>query len=210
MLGVKVPRIRALVSELHATVKASWSQAEAVAYCDIMVGNRFLEAKAVGLIMLGRFQRGFDKSLYRIIESWIKEGDLRNWAAIDCLSGEVLTPLITRYPELIAHFARWRRSRNQWLRRAAVVALALPARKGEHLDVAYASVEDLFDDPEDLMHKACGWLLREAGKTNMARLERFLRHRGPEMSRTTVRYAIERFPIGKRKRLLAATRAASR
>ncbi len=210
MLGVKTPRIRALVSELHATVKASWSQAEAVAYCDIMVGNRFLEAKFVGLIMLRRFHRGFDKSLYRIIESWIREGDLPNWAAIDCLSGEVLTPLITRYPELIPRFGRWRRSRNQWLRRAAVLALVLPARKGQHFDVAYASVEDLFDDAEDLMHKACGWLLREAGKTNMARLERFLRRRGQQMSRTTVRYAIERFPIGKRKRLLVATRAASR
>ncbi len=57
------------------------------------------------------------------------------------------------------------------------------------------------------MHKAVGWLLREAGKTDMARLEKYLLSKGPKIPRTTVRYAIERFPKEERKRLLNATRA---
>jgi 3-methyladenine DNA glycosylase AlkD len=65
----------------------------------------------------------------------------------------------------------------------------------------------LFGDSEDLMHKAVGWMLREAGKKDMARLERFLTNEGPSIPRTTVRYAIERFPKEKRKALLEATRA---
>lgn len=56
------------------------------------------------------------------------------------------------------------------------------------------------------MHKAVGWLLREAGKTDMERLKRFLLKNGPEIPRTTVRYAIERFPKNQRKQLLEETR----
>ena len=68
----------------------------------------------------------------------------------------------------------------------------------------------LAGDGEDLMHKACGWLLREAGKTDPARLEAFLRRHGPALPRTTVRYAIERFDPQRRARLLAETRGAPR
>jgi 3-methyladenine DNA glycosylase AlkD len=56
------------------------------------------------------------------------------------------------------------------------------------------------------MHKAVGWLLREAGKADMKRLERFLLDNGPKIPRTSVRYAIERFSKADRKRLLEATR----
>lgn len=56
------------------------------------------------------------------------------------------------------------------------------------------------------MHKAVGWLLREAGKADRKRLERFLLDNGPDIPRTTVRYAIERFGKADRKRLLEATR----
>ena len=62
------------------------------------------------------------------------------------------------------------------------------------------------DDEEDLIQKAVGWMLREAGKADPARLERYLRQHGPAIPRTTVRYAIERFPPAKRLALLRATR----
>jgi 3-methyladenine DNA glycosylase AlkD len=92
------------------------------------------------------------------------------------------------------------------LRRGAAVAFVPLARRGRELDAAYEVASRLFDDGEDLIHKATGWLLREAGTTDPRRLERFLRAEGPRIPRTALRYAIERFPPPKRKRLLAATR----
>ena len=56
------------------------------------------------------------------------------------------------------------------------------------------------------MHKALGWLLREAGKTDMKRLRQFLLKHGPTIPRTTLRYAIERFPTKDRAKLLQKTR----
>lgn len=62
------------------------------------------------------------------------------------------------------------------------------------------------DEEEDLLHKAVGWMPREAGKADRERLEAWLLEMGSRLPRTTLRYAIERFPKEERKRLLEATR----
>ena len=67
---------------------------------------------------------------------------------------------------------------------------------------SYDIAERLHPDPHDLIHKAVGWALREAGKVDPARLERYLRANVRAIPRTTFRYAIERFDERKRKQLL--------
>jgi 3-methyladenine DNA glycosylase AlkD len=94
-----------------------------------------------------------------------------------------------------------------WVRRASVVALIPLMRKGAALDVLYDNAAVLHADREDLIQKAVGWALREAGKADARRLERYLRSAGPRIPRTTLRYAIERFPDARRRALLRATRA---
>ena len=208
LFGVTAPAIRALAKEIHDHVKQSWDVNEATEFCEILAQRRHLEAKAVGFLVLWRYQRRFTKSLFPRTRRWIERGWYPNWAAIDGLCPTITTPLIQRYPDLLPRLKNWTRSRSQWLRRASVVTLVPLARRGEHLDDAYGVVAALLEDPEDLMHKACGWLLREAGKTDGRRLEQFLLSHGPAIPRTTVRYAIERFPEARRRRLLVRTRDA--
>ena len=92
------------------------------------------------------------------------------------------------------------------MRRAAIVALIPPIRFGLALDQVYETAATLQSDRHDLIHKAVGWALREAGKQDAPRLERYLLAAGPDMPRTTLRYAIERFPPAKRRAWLADTR----
>ena len=125
---------------------------------------------------------------------------------MDTLAPSVLAPLLRRFPDLLPRVAGWTQAENLWVRRASVVALIPLARKGEHLDDAYTNAERLFGYPEDLIHKAIGWLLREAGKADQPRLKAFLLQHGKRLPRTALRYAIERFPEAERKQLLAQTR----
>ncbi len=53
------------------------------------------------------------------------------------------------------------------------------------------------------MHKACGWMLREAGKADEAALVAYVEAHAAAMARTELRYAIERLPEAERRRLMA-------
>ena len=116
---------------------------------------------------------------------------------------------ISAEPMSAPRIASWTRDRSLWVRRAAAVGLIASVRTGAALDIAYRVARDLHPDREDLIQKAVGWLLREAGKADARRLEQYLRDNGPAIPRTTVRYAIERFPTSTRRRLLRETSPAA-
>jgi 3-methyladenine DNA glycosylase AlkD len=92
-------------------------------------------------------------------------------------------------------------SDNLWRRRIAVVATLGLIKRGD-LGSAFRISKLLLRDRESLIHKAVGWVLREAGKVSEPELLSFLRGNYPAMPRTALRYAIERFPPERRKRML--------
>ena len=67
------------------------------------------------------------------------------------------------------------RHRSLWVRRASAVGVIPLVRRGKALALAYRIARRLHPDQEDLIQKAVGWMLREAGKTDPARLEAYLR-----------------------------------
>ncbi len=210
LYGVKSSALRGIEKEAYGEVRADWTVSHAISFCELMAETAQLEAKMVGVLLLGRYHEDFPRGLLAVVRGWILAGSFRNWAVVDGLAPTVVTPLVVKYDELMPRVVRWTSSNNLWLRRAAAVTFVPLARKGRELDCAYTVVERLLSDPNDLIHKASGWLLREAGRTDMARLEDFLLNKGPHIPRTTVRYAIERFPARKRKSLLIDTRSRSR
>ena len=74
-------------------------------------------------------------------------------------------------------------------------------RRGEFGET-FRIADILLHDDHDLIHKAVGWLLREVGKRDGAAERAFLESRYKTMPRTMLRYAIERFPEGERRRYL--------
>jgi len=205
--GLSVPATRALARTYSQTVRGAWSVVEAARFAALAVAEREMETKFVGLFVLARFKRDFPRALATMVRRWLAAGQCNNWALVDTLSGEVLAPLLDRHPDLVPVLTGWSASMNPWLRRAAIVPLASFARRGRFLDEAYAVATAVLADDEDLIHKATGWILREAGRTDAPRLVAFLRRYGSRMSRTTVRYAIEHLPAVQRRRLLEETRA---
>uniref|UniRef100_A0A7C3QV59 DNA alkylation repair protein n=1 Tax=Leptospirillum ferriphilum TaxID=178606 RepID=A0A7C3QV59_9BACT len=94
---------------------------------------------------------------------------------------------------------------NQWDRRIAIVSSWWFIRQG-HIDTTFGLVERLFSDREDLIHKACGWMLRETGKVDLSRLVLFLERHHARMPRVMLRYALERFHPDDRERFLQKNR----
>lgn len=84
-------------------------------------------------------------------------------------------------------------SPNLWERRIAVVSTFTFIRN-RNFSNTLSIADMLMDDPEDLIHKAVGWMLREVGKQDIKVLQTFLRPRCRKMPRTMLRYAIEKFP----------------
>jgi len=205
LLGIDTATLRDVQRDLVRGPAAGWTIRDAVRFCEAMLRDPHLEARALGFGMVARFAGQAPPELLPTLERWLARY-CGNWALVDTLAPAVLGPLLDGHRELIPVVLGWTTSPNLWLRRGAVVSFVLLARKGRHLAATYRIATTLFGDREDLIHKAVGWLLREAGKTDMPRLERFLRRHGPRIPRTTLRYAIERFPDPARKALLEATR----
>jgi 3-methyladenine DNA glycosylase AlkD len=204
--NVGTDAMRALARQIYDDHREAWTIDDAMALADILIQNRFLEVKSVGIEVVARYRRDFTPALLPQWKRWLAENHSANWATTDSICGALIGPLVFRYPELGARLRMWVGDRNMWVRRASIVGLIPRTRKGESLDLVYEIAKRLHSDTEDLIQKAVGWTLREAGKTDPARLERYLRANGPTIPRTTLRYAIERFPEAKRRAILKATR----
>lgn len=204
--NVGTAAMRGLARSIHTAHKAEWSIDEAMAFANVLIEDRHLEAKSVGIEVVARSRRDFSPRLLPAWKRWFAENHSANWATTDAICGMLLGPLLLQRPELGARMRVWARDRNMWVRRASIVGLIPLARRGQSLDLVYEIARRLHADREDLIQKAVGWALREAGKTDMPRLERYLRANGAAIPRTTLRYAIERFPARRRKEILIATR----
>ena len=200
--------LRGLARSIHAAHAREWSIEDAVAFADTLIVDRFLEAKSLGIEVVARYRREFTPKLLPVWKRWLADEHAANWATTDAICGYLIGPLIAQSAKLAGQMRAWSRHRSMWVRRASAVSLIPSVRAGRSLEVAYAVARTLHADPEDLIQKAVGWLLREAGKANPSRLERYLRQNGSGIPRTTLRYAIERWPPAQRREMLASTKSA--
>jgi 3-methyladenine DNA glycosylase AlkD len=207
--NVGATAVRALAREIHLDTREAWSVSDAMRLAESLMRDPYLETKGVAIELLSRYRRAFTPRLLPVWKRWLASDLAANWATTDLMCGRLIGPLLADHPSLIGTMHGWARHRNRWVRRASAVSLIPPMREGLALDDAYAVATLLRGDEDDLIQKAVGWMLREAGRRDQRRLARYLRTNGQTIPRTTVRYAIERFPPRARAALLASTRPVS-
>ncbi len=151
-------------------------------------------------ILVAQFERAREPERTRFVEFYLQQtGSINNWDLVDTSAPYILGEyLLTRPRQILDELAS---SVNIWERRIAIVATLAFLKKGQ---VAYTFriSERLLRDSHDLIHKATGWALREAGKVDTPALLRFLSRHYAQIPRTTLRYAIERFPREQRHAIL--------
>ena len=119
---------------------------------------------------------------------------INNWDLVDCSAHKIIGPHFeNRRRKPLEHMAR---SQNLWKRRIAIMAtfhfIRFSGKKDVSTTLTLARI--LLGDKEDLIHKATGWMLREAGKFDPDATEGFLKQYYHQMPRTMLRYAIEKHP----------------
>ena len=126
---------------------------------------------------------------------------INNWDLVDLSCYPLLGEwLLDKDRTLLYELAR--NGKTIWEQRIGMVSTMTFIRHGELQDT-FNIADILLHHPHDLIHKAVGWLLREAGKRDKNALEEYLQPRYKTMPRTMLRYAIEKFPEEERQQYLA-------
>lgn len=206
-LGIKVPVTRGVVKECWKGIGL-----EDLEEC---ITSEYHELRLAALLALVEIFTHAKRDLAlqeKCIEFYLAHSEyINNWDLVDLSC----YPLLGRYlldkdRSLLYELAK--KGKTLWERRIGMVSTMAFIRVGQ-LDDTYAIAQIFLDDPEplhDLLQKAVGWLLREAGKRDMERLESWLQGRAASMPRTMLRYAIEKFPEARRSILLTKPSTSSR
>ncbi len=151
-------------------------------------------------ILRWQFEKGTEVEQEKIFNFYMKHrGAIHSWDGVDDSAPYIVGQyLLDRDKALLYQLVR---SERLWDRRIAIIATLWFIRQGKIAD-SLKLAEFLLDDEEDLIHKACGWVLREVGKKDIRQLKLFLKRHYSEMPRTMLRYAIERFEETERRRYL--------
>lgn len=192
-LGVRVPKIREVAKKYHDT------ELDEV---KTLLKSPYHEIRMCGFILLvNQYAKTKDSKvkerLYKTYISHFKY--LNNWDLVDVTCHKIIGPHLEKTKR--AQLYQWAKSKNLWKKRVSIITTFWFIKKGD-LDDSYRLAKIHLQDKHDLMHKAVGWVLRECGKKDFKRLEKFINQHSHKMPRTMLRYAIERFPETKRKRIL--------
>ena len=187
-LGVVVPDIRAVAKRFRGLGIPRFAP---------LLKSPFHEERLLALLMLvDRYQRGDAREQARAWRCYLAHlPHINNWDLVDLTAPNIVGAHLDGRSK--APLFAWARSPGLWKRRIAVLATFHYIRR-ERFDESLRLARMLRGDPEDLIHKAVGWMLREVGKRDGRVLEAFLRRHARRMPRTMLRYAIERFPERKR------------
>lgn len=152
-------------------------------------------------ILVAQYARADEARRERIVDFYLRHTRrMNNWDLVDASAPYILGQhLLTRSRKVLYELAA---SPNLWERRIAVIATLALVRGGDVAETLRIA-EKLLDDRHDLIHKALGWALRETGKVSTEQLVAFLQRHYERLPRTTLRYAIERFPLRQREQFLA-------
>ena len=127
---------------------------------------------------------------------------INNWDLVDLTAPAIVGKFVLDNPSERKTLYSLADSSSLWEQRIAIVSTLTLIRHGE-FDDTYSLAVKLMRHPHDLIHKAVGWMLREAGKRDQRRLELFLDEYATSLPRTALRYSIEKFPAPLRQHYLS-------
>lgn len=195
-LGIKVPVTRQVVKECWHMM--DFSHLEECLCCE------YHEVRLAGLLALVEIFSHAKKDPVlqsECVDFYLSHTEhINNWDLVDLSCYPLLGQwLLDKDRTILYDLAR--DGKTIWEQRIGIVSTMAFVRLGQ-IEDTFAIADILLHHPHDLIHKAVGWLLREAGKRDKEALVSFLASRYRTMPRTMLRYAIEKFPESERQAYL--------
>lgn len=189
-LGIDVPSLRKIAKKYYQNAKLP----------DIrqLLKSEYHEFRLVALFMLVlKYQKATEEDKKDIFNFYLSSADrINNWDLVDSTAYHIIGNYLLDKEDRSILFTL-AKSKNLWCRRIAIMATYSFIKHGKFQDT-FKLAEILLKDEHDLIHKAVGWMLREAGKRNETILLNFLNKNYKNMPRTMLRYAIEKLSSEKR------------
>ena len=191
-LGIVVPVVRLIAKANRQTPLTE---------LDTLIRNSYHEARLCALIIaVQRFKKATEEEKADLHHFYLSHTDyINNWDLVDLSCPTVIGEyLLEKDRTLLYQMAQKQHLCEQ---RIAIVSTHAFIRQNDFTDT-FALCKLLMNHRHDLIHKACGWMLREIGKRKRPLLTDFLENYAVRLPRTTLRYAIEHYPENERQHFL--------
>jgi 3-methyladenine DNA glycosylase AlkD len=195
-IGVNVPQQRATAKEFYseATLKD----------IENLLADSVHEFRLTALfILVLKFSKcKSEKDREEIFNFYISNlNGINNWDLVDSSADKIVGAyLFNKEKTMLYDLAD---SNHLWKQRIAVISTFYFIRKNQFAETI-SLCEKLLNHKHDLLHKACGWMLREVGKRDLNLLLNFLEMHASSMPRTMLRYSIEKLDQDLRQKFLSA------
>lgn len=165
-----------------------------VAEIEKLMESPIHEIRVGAMSIIGQSAKGkkcSEERLHELYDLYIRRHDrINDWDLVDLAAYYVVGKYLADKPREILYTLA--RSTNMWERRTAIVATAHFILKLKQTEDTFRIAEMLLNDPEDLVHKGTGWMLRAAGDVDRPTLIAFLDKYATTMPRVLLRYSIEK------------------
>jgi 3-methyladenine DNA glycosylase AlkD len=183
-IGVRTPTLRAIAGKYHSLKLPE---------IEILLRSRIHEYRyAALLILVSRYEAGDTRTRQDVFDFYLDHTRyVNNWDLVDTSAPNIVGEHLVRRSRRVLY--RLAESPVLWERRIAMVATFAFILRDDLKDT-FGIAKCLLADKHDLIHKAMGWMLREAGVYSRPKMIAFLKRYYSRMPRTALRYAIEHLP----------------
>ncbi len=192
LYGIKSKTVSDIAKQTWALIKGLGKE-EILGLCDSLWQSGMMEESFIACSWSEKLGPRLINSDFTVLERWV-HNYVTNWASCDTLCNHTVGDFIQKYPERLGDLRKWAKSDNRWVKRASAVSLIIPARRGKFLDDIFEIAGILLTDPDDMVQKGYGWMLKAASQAHQEEVFNYVMQYKAIMPRTALRYAIEKMP----------------
>lgn len=193
--GVRTPIVRRIAKKYFKEIR-DWEKEKTLKLIDSLFKSGYNQEFTIGTQWLGEIKNNLNEKDFILLKKFVDYID--NWGKCDDFCLRVLSHFIARNPKFKQEVKTWTQSRNRWKRRSSAVSFIKGGNiwkiQSNYLKDVFQIAEKLMKDEDDLVQKGYGWMLKVAAENHRKEVFDFVIKNKQEMSRTALRYAIEKMP----------------